>query len=148
MDFNRMSNNMNFMMPEQRMMNSGMDFNFLQQMANHMDYLDTVQRMYPDAYRRMMPYVDRISYEIDDPTALTESDMTRITHDIVHRSNILSDPPAGHNETTLMDLAGVMLLARLFNGEMPYTTPFTMPLALPLMSPYGRLRRPMRGRFY
>lgn len=144
MENSRMPGSMNYLIPEQKIAKQSMGMYYLQ-MANHMNHLDSMHRVYPDAYKRMMPYVDRALDEIDDPSALTEADMSRITRDIVHKSNILSDPPVGHNETTLKDLAGVMILASLFDGD---DNPFLLPYTLPFLLPYGRRHRSSMRRFY
>ena len=115
------------------------------------NYEDKIEEMYPEVYRKMMPHVDEVISSANTYD-LTEDDLNRMTYQVIMNSNMSADPPRGHNENTVGDVARALILTGLFNqagyddGYYPYAYPYYPPV---YMFPFGGIfgNRGRRGGF-
>ena len=106
--------------------------------ANNLAGMET---MYPDLYTRLNPHIRNTADMVSDDAMqrMTGDEMNRLTDETVARSNVMDDPPAGHNRDTVRDVARILLLRELFDrnrrsGFMPFLPPF-------FLVPFGDGRR-------
>lgn len=136
-----------------------METDFLQQATNNpMEYADRVSHMFPDIYKRLMPYIEDTVDALGENHNLTEEQLNQLTYQVMNNSNIMSQLPYGHNQTTIADIVKVLLLTEIFNvyhDDPPFFpfVPFVYPFApfvpiSPFFFPFGgfRGRGPRRGR--
>lgn len=109
--------------------------NYMSNPANPMlDYADKMEQMYPDAYTRVYPHVQYLVNSVGDESlhSITDEDVERIAQEAMRRSNVIGDPPAGHNIHTLGDMTR-SLVVRDFHDRhrrgrfFPFFSPFFSP---------------------
>ena len=96
-------------------------------------YAEEIKKMYPDVYKKMMPYVEQAVRGIDHK--ISENDLNRLSGIVVANSNMANDPPRGHNNVTIGDIAKLLILSALFDPPAddyyddyyPYYYPYTPP---------------------
>ena len=135
-----------------------MDPNFLQHPTNNpMEYADRISHMFPDIYKRIMPYIDEAVDALGENHSLTEDQLNQLTFQVIQSSNIMSHLPFGHNEATIADIVKVLLLTEIYDMYhddppfFPVIFPFTPFPVSPFFFPFdgrfhGRGRRRRRGR--
>ena len=81
------------------------------------DYSSFLEKMYPDSYIRIYPHIQYMVNSMDDDGmyGLTHDDMDRMTEEVLSRSGMPSDPPAGHSRNMLGDLTRALLIRELLN---------------------------------
>lgn len=87
--------------------------NYMTNPANSaLDFADRMEQMYPDAYTRIYPHVHYLVSTVHDESlyGMTSEDIERITQEAMRRSNVVGDPPAGHNIHTLGDMTRAMVV--------------------------------------
>ncbi|MGL5436523.1 MAG: hypothetical protein ACRDBO_14160 [Lachnospiraceae bacterium] len=77
-----------------------------------MDNADRFERMFPDIHNRMQRHVRDIVDGLSDRDIenMTDDMLNALTNEAVRRSNILNDPPMGHNINTANDMARTLMV--------------------------------------
>ena len=117
-----------------------MDGSFLQVSAvGAPDYRDRIERMYPDIYHQIMPYIDDVLDNLGDERVenLTEEDINHLVAKIEERFRGGGvNPMGGHGPSAMNDIARILLLGAIANrysrGSMFYP-PF---YGYPFFSPF------------
>jgi len=129
-----------------------MESNFLNQPTNNpMDYANRISHMYPDVYKKIMPYIDNAVNMLGENHNLTDDQLNQLTYQVINSSNIMNHLPHNHNETTIADIVKVLLLTAIYNKyqDDPPFFPFIYPYAFypsnPFFFPFGGFRGGFRG---
>ena len=93
-------------------------------------YAGEIERMHPEAYRRILPYIEDTVAGIRDAGALTEDDINEMAYRAVRNSGIAASPPRGYSESALADIARVLIVAGLYR-QLWGTPPFFPGLPFP-----------------
>jgi len=82
------------------------------------------EHFYPAAARRIMPHIDG-ALNTYAGMEITEDNLNRMSDDVVRRSMVAGDPPAGQSRNALNDIARILILQRLIDqGYNPFFFPF------------------------
>ena len=120
-----------------------------------------LENLYPEAAHVMLDHIDDVLHT--HGADVSEVGIMRMSDDLVQRSMMGGDPPRGHSQSTLNDLARLLILQRLieqgavpvfpyapFFPYTPFFTPFVpVPRPRPLIRPvrpHQQIRPPMRPR--
>ena len=107
-----------------------MEADFLQHATNHpMDYANRILHLYPDVYKKIMPYIDHAVDSLGANHNLSEEQLNELTYQIIYDSNIMGQLPYGHNEATVGDIVKALLITAIFNRY--HTDPPFFPFAFP-----------------
>ena len=96
-----------------------------------------MEHLYPDVARELMPHIDEIIHTYG--TDMSEDNIERMTHDLAQRGMVGGTPPRGHTQSTLNDLARLLILQRMFEQGFvpifPYSPFFFFPPFVPIHRP-------------
>ncbi|WP_312644788.1 hypothetical protein [Hydrogenoanaerobacterium sp.] len=81
------------------------------------DYMDRMEKMYPDCYTRIYPHVQDIVDSLSDESMynLSNENINQLTDEAVRRSNVMNDPPMGHNRSTINDFTRALMVRDMFD---------------------------------
>lgn len=112
--------------------------------------------LYPDAAQRMLVHIDDVIHTFGTDTS--EDGIMRMSDELARRTMLGNTPPRGHNNSTLHDLARLLILHRLVEQGIIPVFPFSpffffppfvpvrpRPPARPTHPPHP-IRPPMRPR--
>ena len=114
-----------------------MDSNFLQISGMDVsDIGDKIERMYPDIYHQIIPYIDDILETLGEEEIenLTEEEIADLVTQIEERFAGAVNPMGGHGPSAMNDIARILLLGAIANRYQrrpmfypPYGYPFFYP---------------------
>ena len=93
-----------------------MDGNFLQVSGmGAPDYRDRIEKMHPDIYHQLMPYIEDVLENLGDERIanLTEEDINHLVAKIEERSLGAVNPMGGHGPSAMNDIARILLLGAI-----------------------------------
>ena len=125
-------------------------------------FAERLERMHPEIFRQLMPYISDMAEQIEQPEDLTEEELNALAYQAALDSGFLAQMPGNHNESTVLDIAKVLLLMAIYDRLdddqpdpavfpywwSPYWYPGFFPWFAPWFGPGFRRRRPggFRGR--
>lgn len=74
-----------------------------------------LQRFYPELYFRLMPFASVIVSRFGGQRTLTERDVNRMVQELLIVSSVLRNPPRGFSNSSIIDLARILILINLHN---------------------------------
>ena len=98
------------------------------------------EQMYPDAYARLYPHIHNVVNTLSDEQLdrMTHADISGLAQTAMARSNMVNDPPSGHNRDTLNDIATALILGGLIGrrrGFLPFLPFYQYPYS-PFYPPF------------
>jgi hypothetical protein len=76
-----------------------------------------ITELYPDIHKKMLPYADEAAGLYASPNGANEESVDKMTRHILTKSNLINNPPYGHNEKTIRDTArGLAIAASAYGG--------------------------------
>ncbi|MCL2370507.1 MAG: hypothetical protein FWC80_04705 [Firmicutes bacterium] len=83
---------------------------------DNFDMADVIVNMYPDIYKRVLPFVDEAMETYGDGRELDDYALQSMTNHIIARADFHNHPHHGYSDRAVRDIVRALLLSRFIGG--------------------------------